>query len=302
MTVDNKLIVKLATHICHFKVQPRKQDGPVKIAGYELDPDGRTVKTVVRELREAGYLTDQEEKGHRGYYYFLTERAWDQIEPTKPDLFKWFIQDMKDVRFKDHPPHVRWSRLSLSEQKFALSYIGQYLFAFGGTWGNDAQIYPFIPNYVEGQSEFKVSGNYEIMVGSFELTEQVKAWRREQNIERVYRTQLFEGLVHCGIVPKGTPKFMSVGEQGFPLDGDYEGGKTFFSAEPDKWQEELGDRINGTLSQLQKLQTLLGHLFTVQAGVHSYGGWEKFLADFRQAAVEAVDKPEPAPAEEAKKE
>ena len=301
MTIENKLIVKLATHICHFKVQPRKQDGPVKIAGYELDPDGRTVKTLVRELREEGYLTEQEEKGHRGNYYFLTELAWTQIEPTKPDLFKWFLQDMKEVRFKDHPPHVRWSRLSLSEQKYALNFIGQYLFAFGGVWGNDAQIYPFIPNYVEGQSEFKTSGSYEVMVGSFELTEQVKAWWREQNIERVFRTQFFEGLVHCGIVPKGTPKFMNVGTDGFlPGDSvDYDGGKTYFSADPAKWQQELVDRIQGTLSQMQKLQTLLGYLNGVQAGIHQYGGWEKFLADYRQAAVEAVDKPEPAPAPEA---
>lgn len=302
MAVDNKLIVKLATHICHFKAQPRKQDGSVKIAGYELDPDGRTVKTVVRELREGGYLTDQEEKGHRGNYYFLTDLAWNQIEPTRPDLFKWFLQDMKEVRFKDHPPHIRWGRLSLSEQKYTLSFIGEYLFAFGGVWGNDAQIYPFIPNHIEGQSEFKTSGSYELMVGSFELTEQVKAWRREQNIERVYRTQLFEGLIHCGILPKGTPKFMSVGEDGFPFSPgeEYEGGRTFFSAEPDKWQEQLGDRISGTISQLQKLQTLLGHLLAVQTGVIQYGGWEKFLADYRQAAVEAVDKP--APEAETKKE
>jgi hypothetical protein len=209
-------------------------------------------------------------------------------------------QDMKDVRFGDNPPHVWWSRLSLSEQKYALSFVGQYLFAYGGTWGGDAKLYPYIPNYTEGQQgDFKVAG-HEKMVGSFELTEQVKAWKREAQIERVYRTQLFEGLIHCGILPKDTPKFMSVGVDGFMPGDSTDYGKTFFSAEPDKWQEQLGDRITGTISQLQKLQLLLGHLLTVQSGVIQYGGWEKFLADYRQAAVEAVDKPEPAP--EAKKE
>jgi hypothetical protein len=65
-------------------------------------------------------------------------------------------------------------------------------------------------------------------------------------------------------------------------------GEGTFTPHPEKWAAQLEKGIASLLEDLAHLQQRLALLVTVQHNIYHYGGWSKFLDDYRQAIEESV--------------
>lgn len=296
--IENTMIARLAELIVNAKL--RNADGKPVTIGFELTRDGRKMPKLLRELRDEGYITDGTIPGWDGKpgsaRYPLTDLAYNQVAATEPNLFEAYLRSERYIRwdrFRSEgialPAMVSVESFSTSEKKWLYENRESLKFYVA--------VLQYKPDFV--QVQIGTEDYYKAMddkrfryvsdalyVGSDSLQKQVDDHSRSETITRVVRENFGPGLAHLGILPAEDAKRVKESSNdhfGFNTSGLY------FGKTSEKWADEVKGNIDAHVKELAEVTKRLQILLVIQGGVENYGGWDKFLADYRAACVETVD-------------
>lgn len=269
--MDNKLVVLLANHIFHRKMY---NVADWKITKIEIERDGRKQPSVLKTLFNEGYITQHASDA----YVNLTNLAWGQIQAVKPDLFASWSRKGGPNEYRNAPAYVRMDDLGLSEKKYVMENLADYTLYAGYANYHNQNVVPYKPGD-------KTTGD-DFFVGSKELEQAVKTHLRDEQVKTAYKQSLGYGLRHLDILPADDAKAVETGKT-LPFGAE---AYLTYGLDPAKWEQETQDKIKGVLEEMESLQKNLRILVGIQTGVYNFGGWQKFLADYRQLVERAVDK------------
>jgi hypothetical protein len=245
----------------------------------------RSRRRVVRELVDEGYLV-QDEKSDTEERATLTSLAWQKVLEDKPDLNTLWERLNKDKR--EPLLAVPINALTLPQQKYVLDHPAEYTFHVGYEWGGrGGKLVPYqlgtdSLQAIRAREKWGVADSLAY-VSSASLNEYVRDFLFRREVDEVASINLHAGLAHLGLLPPGTPERALEVSTTMGLCGE-----GTFTPHPEKWAAQLEKGIASLLEDLAHLQQRLALLVTVQHNIYHYGGWSKFLDDYRQAIEHSV--------------
>lgn len=140
--------------------------------------------------------------------------------------------------------------------------------------------------------------NFRIVFDTAEVEDYIEVTDFEDLLEDHYPKHFAWGLVQCGILTeeeayeedqqgKKRPKVAVADGTGLIA-----GNRSSVSTKPEQWGDDVTDWIDRIIDQINKANEKLALLRKIELGVVAYGGWDQFLADYRQKLIEELKKGE----------
>lgn len=283
-----------------------KPDQPYTLRPEAVEKDRRSVKRAMAEIAASGYI---EPTTTESGFYPVTDKAYNEI-PRLDDLSLTSIWDRQRLREHRHKnlQFVRvgafgWqppAQLDFSESRYILDNHEKFEWFVVST---EAMSYNFDPSQdqfgpftlkqssKEWDQKVKQSSRWrdcEITVSSPELRQHVLRVVFNDKAEAVFKTSLGWGLAKLGVIDESEARLVK--------STDMIGGALLMSSttnvgdEPDQWEARLAASITSTMDRVLDLQKRLILMRKIEVGVVKYGGWPKFLADYRAALIDALIK------------
>jgi hypothetical protein len=117
----------------------------------------------------------------------------------------------------------------------------------------------------------------ELYVSSTEFESVYKSNQEKLEFKEIFGSNLFWGLTTLGLVSEDKIEIINTKIN-------------YFNKNIDKLEENLNSDIETIQEKISTSQKQLEALFTVKLAIHSYGGWDKFLEDYKKALLEKIKK------------
>lgn len=297
------------------------QGGAVCVDVGTLERDGRKQKKLLRELQEQG-LADVD-----GNKVYPNERLLDDVAPETVAMFNIW-QDcrkrMSDRSDTSARPWVRCSDLSIRQLKTVIDDEEAFTFYVVDTapyqysmsrWTKEAEVEdehlcywagPFSLDEAQAHLAEVRSNNagnknwrrsLEIVVSMPRLPYCVNGQLFDERIDGMLPLNLAWGLVKLGILTEDEAYEPGQDEEKrrSRITASSLGSSMFMGhatsnlgEDPKQWGDMLSKGIGGCQRAIQDAAERLSLLTKVQVGIAAYGGWPKFLEDYRATLVEAV--------------
>lgn len=269
---DTILLQQLALRWCYGLLYGVKE----KII---LDPkylidDGRKRAKLWNELLDGGYVADGG---------VLASKAFDEVEPMKPDLLGYLPDEThmrRDTDFWLRYPGVIYERLTLARKKYVVTHPEEYtFFIFNGNWPHDGiKVFAFGESAPPGRGS-----SMDVWVKDEVFDKHRGAAMYKLDFDRVKNKNLPWALKDQGIIE-------DVDRDCFSHAGDYEfmrgNGGEYFSHAPDKWEDELVAMIGHCRDKIAFYTRKANVLSAAQRKIEAAGGWEKLHAVFDEKVHE----------------
>lgn len=281
---------------------------PNKAHPETLEPDGRKLKKTMRDLVEAGYLSQT------GDEYTVTNKVWEEIETEPVDLITIWEKDRKDGWNKRHAhPFVRFQFLTDGQKKTVVECAGHYQWfvcnhvplqydvqtlqptdmaeVLNPDVGLPAKV-EAVRKGVEEQLKKEKRGGYfpetEIVLKIAGLTSFIGMTLAGEKFEALYRSNLKWALSTLAVLPEEDAKeIVSSDEPGWVLGG---GANSNLGTDPEKWGDTLTERIQSAKEAIARNQTRLAIMEVVAANVEKMGGWDTFREQYKVKLAEELAK------------
>jgi hypothetical protein len=288
-----------------------------------LEHDGRRRKKLLAGLVADGLLVEVP-RAKAEPQYKATPAVLDGLDPVAPDMVEkwdnchrmgwdfWFIRTCHltkaewlhvikgDARLRFYVVHC--SPIEHSMSRYAEKAGDQV----GGCcqhpwWG------PF-PSLNVAHQALKMAhampshDRFEIVVDSPGLADHIREVKFEELVAEHYPQHLCWGLVKLGILTeaeafkvegdpndanaKRTPRINVATGGGLILHSRM----AHVSNDPAQWGQNVSDSVTRLIDQLAEVQEQLALMRKVELAVVKYGGWDKFLVEYRSALREALKK------------
>ena len=123
-----------------------------------------------------------------------------------------------------------------------------------------------------------------VRVSTPELVKRVSDYLFDSALNENYAVNLQWGLASLGILTEDEASFVTCGDPGLSMGRR----GLAFSKEPEKWEDTLSTIQGNLLSQLENLRKKMEVAHKMDVGIRNYGGWDKFLYDYREALAGAL--------------
>jgi hypothetical protein len=248
-----------------------------KIEGAEIDPDGRTRKTTVKEWIAEGVITAGEKTPYTDWY-IGTETLGDLVRAERPDIVA-----MSTLAESRHPNDVvnckgAWmERLSTENLRFIAANVKEY--TFFTSHNREVPNTSFEAYYVKDAAFFQAAADKD----------------KELRIEAATKSNLVWGLRTSGIAEEAKVDMKEDGKTYFDTRGDgvsspFGGRSHLFGSDPDKWGQN-SDEIRASL--LRRIADDMKHVKALEAVdfiIAKRGGWDTFVADYKKRIREGIEK------------
>lgn len=273
-----------------------------------IESDGRKQKKALRELVEAGYLSQTGDEFH------VTEKCWDEVQVENVDLISIWEKDRKFGWNKRHKyPFVRWRLLSFEQQKSVLECDAQYQWYICNHLplqydrpmqdGDLAGPMPHKDNHfsekineldrqVKTRLEQEKRGGHfpetEIVLKTDGLTKHVEKVLGEERFISLYQTNLKWGLVQLGLANDDEAKeFVTSDESGWGLRA-WLGSN--LGLQPEKWGDVLTKNIADAKEGIDQIKHRLAIMEKIAANIDAMGGWDVFREQYKEKLIEELAK------------
>jgi len=254
--------------------------GNRKVKAEYLIKDGRTRKSIWRELVKQGYLTPTENDGEA----ILTEKAFDQIPVpvegfTLSDLYKFDAYEARQGKGQ----YVVWDRLTIYQKKVVILAMRENPMSYTLSAVDTRYSPPKVAHFKLGgasAAQEAVSGWHStLVVTDATVTEKHAKAAREQYRAECVSEGLNWFLRKIGVIdPEET---VPVSEKQPTL-----GGYASIDRDPENWAGSLPQAIERTKETIQKARQRLLALEKLEKAVEAAGGWDAFKGQY-EAAIDA---------------
>jgi hypothetical protein len=273
-----------------------------------IESDGRKQKKALRELVEAGYLSQT------GDEYHVTNKCWEELQTESVDLIAIWNRDRSEGwNRRRNYPFIRWQLLSWGQKKTVLMCAGHYEWhvcnhvplQYDTPMQDGDMAGPLVEadtnlseklNVLEEQvrvrlKQEKRGGHFpeiEIVLKIDGLTAHVEKVLSDERFVQLYKTNLKWGLSKVGVVSEDDAKeIVTSDEPGWVLGG---GGNSNLGTDPDKWGDMLKERIQNAKEGIERIKRRLAIMEQIEAGVEAKGGWEAFREQYKAKLAEELEK------------
>ncbi len=275
--------------------------------------DGRTREAVKRRLLELGFFTESDDRRSLA----VADAMYEHIVEEEVSLTAmWEAQDRR--RPEDAPgpwPWVFVRELDPGEMKYLVGRAGEYRFALGWSgstgfrYSRDVQVKTYDPRtgpMPRADGPDNKWWQNEPLVASAATEELARADWVARHVAGLAKLNLWHGVTELNVVPpeartEELKALVKSGTESTPLFGY----QTYFGPDPDKWGGQLDESIRRVFESITGKVNIVRLLTEFKAYVAGYGGWEKFVAEYRNLlthyVTDRLDNPKPAtpPAENA---
>jgi hypothetical protein len=256
-----------------------------KIRGYVLHSDGRRAKTVARVFAKLEWLKKADDD-----YYLLT--LFDYIEPQAFDMFEFWKGEDRERRCKH--PVVAMSDLAPEQIKWVLEQEDTVFYSCRswdvqhnrGTLGDLTGPFETLPELRASMTTEKA-----VLFSTRDLPQEVAKLEFEEKVQGSFKINLPWALVTFDILTEEESELISsdlIEAHKGPLRG--RGIRDDRDLATPDWKSNLTGSIAGLLKQQTEIAELVRIYQKVNDGIFQYGGWIKFLADYRERLVAELRK------------
>ena len=276
---------RLVTYQALSKVTGR----PIRVRGGDLSMivtvDGRAERRITRAVLAQGWLKPCVVDGQVMKDVFEpTDVPYQLATESKPDLFTYYSGNLNrgERLSADLASLVDLSKLSTGEQKYVVEHPEEYIWYRQMGW-NKPELHVFGTRGPEGN----------VCLTSKEAIAQALDAIVTERTEALLGQNLFAGLEHFGLLSKEEMEaYTSATAGSFPTSS--------FTVDVAKFFDGLPDKAKRLEEKLEKVKRGIEICTLLTQRIETYGGWEKFLADYRvelRASVEADLNPDIKPEE-----
>ena len=271
-------------------MQSRLEGGDPVIANYMLESDGRRLRRVLRELREAGYITEAPDNNQS----LVTSKAYDELEAEPCDLCVAWNEstERKDsgalgkfdaVRFDSLPIGQRKCLTELALNQGDVEVRMVCVRCFGATSPSYEVVVPGVrDSFVAAWNSVGFNSVFVYFTNG-ELKAHATDSLRGSRVNTLVANNLSWGVQEIVGVSKEDAKLVE-GRDGMQLVGGPR-----FSKDPEKWEEELATAKRSVAECIKSLQEDAEALERIDQAFKQYGGWTKFHSEYRERLVEWSD-------------
>jgi hypothetical protein len=273
-----------------------------------LEGDGRKLKKTMRELVEAGYLSQS------GLKYTVTNKLYEEIVPEPVDLIAIWEHDRKDGWNKRREyPFVRFDKLTHGQKKTVLECAGHYQWfvcnhtplqydlsvlqptdmaeIINPDVGLADKVKAMVEVVKDALRKEKRAGNFpetEIVLKIKGLTDYIDRTLAAEKFDALYRSNLKWALSSLDVLPSEEAKeIVSSEEPGWVLGG---GANSNLGTDPEKWGETLTERITSAKEAIERHTKRLAIMERIEQGVAKMGGWDAFREQYKAKLTEQLAK------------
>lgn len=256
--------------------------GDTHVAPIEIERDKRSQKKAVKAALEEGLITSQDGTGES---LRMTSLAYTMLKATKPDLVtKTFAVlerygESRRVHANDIAKcmGVEWAALTLEEQKWIVEHPGEYqAFYYNPHWG--PPVPPARKVLIGDRATFQSAQHgYQEQLHVSDAGVEAERKRRifKNRFDDIKRQNLVWGLVKAGLLDEADKDLIRHRD-----DHDLLVGNEGFGDDPEKWPDEMQQRVVQLQEKAEKCKTNADKLVTLLMKVALFGGWEKFFEEY----------------------
>lgn len=273
-----------------------------------IESDGRKQKKALRELVEAGYLSQTGDEFH------VTNKCWDELQTEGVDLIAIWERDRKEGwNRRRNYPFVRWQMLTWGQKKTVLECAGHYQWHVCNhvplQYDSPMQDGDMAGPVVDADTNLSVKLNdleetvkarlkqekrgghfpeTEIVLKIDGLTKHVEKVLGDERFVTLYQTNLKWALSTLGVATADDAKeIVTSDEPGWVLGG---GANSNLGTDPEKWGEVLTEKIANAKEGIERIKRRLAIMEGIAAGVEAMGGWEVFREQYKVKLTEELAK------------
>jgi hypothetical protein len=279
--------------------------GNPKVYPQYLESDKRKQPRTLRLLVEAGYLSQT------GDEFTVTHKIWNEITPESVDLIQIWNESRNNWNRKNFG-FVRFSQLTNGQKRMVIENCDCYDWSilraeplrYQQEIQEGDQQGPITPKnqkeLVEGLVALKEkcekafrerSRSYfesEVLISTQALQDHVKQTLEAEKFERLFKANLPWGLSALDIVSKDDGKEIVTSEEpDWVISGS---GTSNLGADPEKWGENLTQRIANAKGTIERTKKRLAIMEQIERGITALGGWDVFKAQMREKMIEELKK------------
>jgi hypothetical protein len=290
-----------------------------------LEHDGRRRKKLLAGLVADGLLVEVP-RGTGEPQYKTTPAVLNDLDPVAPNMVdKWDDCHRKGWNFwflrTNHLTRAEWLHVVKGDARVRFyvvhcSPLEHSMSRYADEAGDPQESTNFnkcpwwgpFPTLAVAHQALKMAhtlpghDRFEIVIGSPELAEHVESVKFEELVAEHYPQHFCWGLVKLGILTeaevfqvegdpndanaKRTPRINVATGGGLILHSR----TAHVSNDPAQWGQNVADSVTRLIDQLAEVQGQLVLMRKVELAVVKYGGWDKFLVEYRSALREALKK------------
>ncbi len=261
-----------------------------------VERDGRKRKNAIKDLVSQGYIGEAE-VNDGSVRHEIKNKAYNELRAIPVNLVAHWTEQRRQIR-RGVLRGVMVRSMSDNEVKYLIENKDSYTFYVG-------KVRDFLNGYGEPIMEQFVLGtdtcekvidgwtdkgrnrfpDTEILVYDAALGEHIDSIVFSETTEYAMNHNLVWGLEKLGLVNKTITSTISINDTPMLMGND---AVATLPEDYSKWAEVLPEKLETTRKRIKSLETKLHNLSVLSASIAAYGGWEKFLTDYRGAVEEAV--------------
>jgi hypothetical protein len=279
---------------------------PNKVAPNYIESDGRKQKRALRDLVEAGYLSQTGEE------FTATDKLFNEIAPEPVNLNDLWQQSRGRWNGRRQYDFVRWTSLTDGQKRTVLECAGHYQWyvcnvcnfdaplqdgdLHGPVDNPDSNLGTKIKALVEAGTkvlkEQKRGGYFpelEVVLKMPGLTAHVEKTLADEKFEALYRGNLKWALAQLNIASSDDAgEIVTADEPDWVLGGS---ANSNLGTDPEKWGDVLNEKIANVAAGIARMQRRLAIMESIRENVNQMGGWDAFREQYKAKLKEELSKP-----------
>lgn len=284
------------------KFYPLNTDTRVRMN--EIERDGRKLKKTIKKLVESSYIEKKED------IYCVTDHVYNMVKQTKPIMLEVLNRKKWVKRIPLIPVQIfsyDSTEFNINELKYIYEHNHDYKWyvidhrAYEHTHRNSEfeKEGPFDLKTAQKVYASKRSSNFNksycLAVSSEEFESSLQDDEFNKRIDELWKQNLGWGLYTLGILSEKEAELVKC-DDGFSLTLQSISSYITVGKNPENWGNSIEKLHQDSIQVIESMQKRITLLYKISLGVQKYGGWDKFLKDYKNiliAETKKLDKEKP---------